>query len=154
MKKLICVILATLTLFSLVGCGGSKPLSPELDLGKIEFLLEAEDDDFIVPQGKIKTATFIITEMRVENKMLDIHLYCETLDKELILTKSLHQYIYLYENYSEGDYVKVFWREDTSGRAIQTTILPQDLGGDNFARSSSTETSGILVFKQLAQFLL
>ena len=130
MKKTICVILATLMLFALVGCGGSTT-SPKLDLSKSKYL--GENNTNPLPEG-INTATFIINNIDVSHKKgadakISIGLYSKDLNKELFVNEErLSDFSSFYCRYTEGDYVKIIWIEDEKGNVIKSSLIFEDVG--------------------------
>lgn len=115
MKKIICVILATLMLFVLVGCGGSTTSTETSETAK--------------------TATFVINNIDVlkpecGSPEISIGLYSKDLDKELFVCREiLSNYSSFYCRYTEGDYVKVTWEEDKTGKVIESSLIFEDVGG-------------------------
>lgn len=113
MKKIICVILATLMLFALVGCGGSATTA----------------ETSPIPSNTAKTATFEINnvELREDGTPTYIYvgMYCESLDKTLLIEGRLRDKIYeeLYCKFSEGDIVKVIWEENKTGEIIESSLI-------------------------------
>lgn len=107
MKKILAMMMAILMVFCLVACGGS-----------------AEGVDTIT-----KTATFEINNIDVTDThnapaKIFIGLYCEGLDKELFVDRELlSNYSDFYCRYTEGDYVKVTWKEDKSGVVIDGSLV-------------------------------
>lgn len=107
MKKILAMMMAILTVFCLVACGGS-----------------VEGVDTIT-----KTATFEINNIDVTDTYnaptkIFIGLYCEGLDKELFVDREvLSDYSSFYCRYTEGDYVKVTWEEDEKGEVIESSLI-------------------------------
>lgn len=112
MKKIICVIMAILMLFALVGCGGST----------------SSAETSATPSETAKTATFEINnvELREDSTPTYIYvgMYCESLDKTLLIVGRLRDKIYeeFYCKFSEGDMVKVTWEEDKTGEVIESSL--------------------------------
>lgn len=112
MKKIVCVIMATLMLFALVGCGGSATTA----------------ETSPIPSNTAKTATFEINnvELRKDSALTYIYvgMYCESLDKTLLIEGRLRDKFYeeLYCKFSEGDIVKVIWEENKTGEIIESSL--------------------------------
>lgn len=119
MKKIVCVILATLMLFALVGCGGST----------------TSTETSATPSETTKTATFVINNIDVSHKKgaavkISIGLYSKDLNKELFVNEErLSDFSSFYCRYTEGDYVKVTWEEDKTGKVIESSLIFEDVGG-------------------------
>lgn len=142
MKKIICVILATLMLFALVGCGG----------------LTTTAETSATPSETAKTATFVINNIDVSRpygspEKIFIGLYSEDLDKELFVNEErLSDFSSFYCRYTEGDYVKVTWEEDKTGKVIESSLIFEDVGGDNLARSLWAQGPVFSSFSNLHNF--
>lgn len=113
MKKIICVIMATLMLFALVGCGGSATTA----------------ETSATPSETAKTATFVINniELREDSTPTYIYvgMYCESLDKTLFIEGRLREKAYeeFYCKFSEGNIVKMTWEEDKTGKLIESSLI-------------------------------
>ena len=113
MKKIICIIMAILMLFALVGCGGST----------------TSTETSPIPSNTAKTATFEINnvELREDSTPTYIYvgMYCESLDKTLLIEGRLREKTYeeLYCKFSEGDIVKVIWEENKKGEMIESSLI-------------------------------
>lgn len=110
MKKIFVMMMAILMVFCMVACGDS---------------VEGTNTD----TETTKTATFIINNIDVTDThnapaKIFIGLYCESLDKELFVDRELlSDYSDFYCRYTEGDYVKVTWEEDKTGKAIESSLI-------------------------------
>lgn len=113
MKKIVCVIMATLMLLALVGCGGST----------------TSTETSTTPSETAKTAIFEVKNIEVYRRkssptLLAFGLYCKELDKAIVIYDAwLNDYINFYGQYSEGDYVKVTWEEDEKGEVIKSSLI-------------------------------
>lgn len=113
MKNVFVMVMAILMVFCLVACGGSaEGTNTEIDRTDIA-----------------KTATFEIKNIDVykphgASTKIAFGLYCDELDKAIaIYGSSLTNYINFYGQYSEGDIVKVTWKEDKSGTVIESSLI-------------------------------
>ena len=77
-----------------------------------------------------KTATFVINNIDITDthgnmpSKIFIGLYCKDLDKELfVYRESLPEYSNFYCRYTEGDYVKVTWEEDETGKVSTSSLI-------------------------------
>ena len=118
MKKIICVIMATLMLFALVGCGGSATTT----------------ETSPISSNTAKTATFKINNVELREDTptyIYVGMYCESLEKTLLIKGRLRDKIYeeLYCKFSEGDIVKVTWEENKTGKVIESSLIFEDVGG-------------------------
>ena len=113
MKKILAMAMAILIVFCMVSCGGSID-SPNGEISS---------------SNTAKTATFKINniELREDGTPTYIYvgMYCESLDKTLLIEGRLRDKIYeeFYCKFSEGDYVKVTWEEDETGEVIQSSLI-------------------------------
>lgn len=113
MKKIFVMVMAILIVFCLVACGGS-----------------AEGTN------TTKTATFEINniELREDSTPTYIYvgMYCESLDKTLLIEGHLREKIYeeFYCKFSEGDIVKATWEEDRTGEVITSSLKFEKVSGE------------------------
>ena len=108
MKKILAMMTAILMVFCLVACGGS-----------------AVDTATAIT----KTATFEIKNIEVykaqgSSTKIAFGLYCDELDKTIVIYDvCLEDYIDFYSQYSEGDMVKVTWKEDSTGTISESSLI-------------------------------
>ena len=108
MNKIICVIMAILMLFVLVGRGGSATTAETSETAK--------------------TATFVINNIEISDQdsspfKVYIGLYSKDLNKEIFIKGSSSDYSSFYCQYTEGDYVKITWEEDKTGEVIKSSLI-------------------------------